>query len=273
MSPLLLLLVLAAIQGLAEFLPISSSGHLVLAGKLLPGGEQLPNGIGVEIMLHLGTLFAVLIFYRARIGRLITGLFSASSEGSLQRDYLFKLIVATVPAVLAGLYLFDTDSAFFQSVDLVAVGLVFTALVLLSSQLIKEPSTEPSIDAPEPSISFGRALLIGIAQAVAILPGISRSGSTIVMARHLKINAQQAEDFSFLMSIPTIIGAAILKSPQLDLEKGLGLSAIEVCASLLLSCIVGLIALHLLHGVIQKRKLHVFAPYCLAVAAAVLLLD
>ena len=103
------------------------------------------------------------------------------------------------------------------------------------------------------------------------MPGISRSGSTIVMARHLKINAQQAEDFSFLMAIPVIIGAAVLKLPQLDFEKGLGLSAIEISVALLLSCVVGLIALHVLHRVLQKRRLHLFAPYCLAVAIIVLL--
>jgi undecaprenyl-diphosphatase len=91
------------------------------------------------------------------------------------------------------------------------------------------------------------------------------------MARHLKINAQQAEDFSFLMAIPVIIGAAVLKLPELDPEKGLGLSAIEISMALLLSCVVGLIALHVLHSVLQKRRLHIFAPYCLAVAIIVLL--
>ena len=270
MSPLLLLLVLAVIQGLAEFLPISSSGHLVLAGQLLPGGEKLPDGVGVEILLHLGTLFAVFIHYRARIARLVTNLLSKSLAGSEQRDYLFKLIIATIPAVLAGLFVFDTDSTFFKSTDVVACGLIFTSLVLLSSKLIREPGSLVTTDAEQP-ISLSKAILIGIAQAVAILPGISRSGSTIVMARHLKINAQQAEDFSFLMAIPVIIGAAVLKLPQLDFEKGLGLSAIEISMALLLSCVVGLIALHVLHRVLQKRRLHLFAPYCLAVAIIVLL--
>ncbi len=139
MSPLLLLLVLAVIQGLAEFLPISSSGHLVLAGELLPGGEKLPDGVGVEILLHLGTLFAVFIHYRARIARLLTNLLSKSLAGSEQRDYLFKLIIATIPAVLAGLFLYDADNDFLENTHVVAFGLIFTLLVLLSSNLLRVP--------------------------------------------------------------------------------------------------------------------------------------
>ena len=205
MSPLLLLLVLAVIQGLAEFLPISSSGHLVLAGELLPGGEKLPDGVGVEVLLHLGSLFAVFIHYRARIARLVTNLLSKSLAGSEQRDYLFKLIIATIPAVLAGLFLFDTDSTFFKSTDVVACGLIFTSLVLLSSKLIREPGSLVITDVEQP-ISLSKAILIGIAQAVAILPGISRSGATISMAVLLGVEKESAAKFSFLMVVPLIFG-------------------------------------------------------------------
>jgi undecaprenyl-diphosphatase len=261
MSPLLLLLVLAVIQGLSEFLPISSSGHLVLAETLLPGGEQLPKGVGIEILLHLGTLAAVVFHYRERISLLITGVFQKSGEGTHQRHYFLKLLVATVPAVIAGVFIFDTNGNFFSSTTVVAGGLLITAIVLFSSMFAKSSSGE---------ITYLNAFLIGVAQAFAIVPGISRSGSTIIAARHLKIPPQEAENFSFLIAIPAILGAAILKLPELDIKQGLGLSAVEIALTLMLSCVVGLIALRLLHSVLQQRKLYIFAPYCLVVAVLVL---
>jgi undecaprenyl-diphosphatase len=258
MSPLLLLLVLAVIQGLSEFLPISSSGHLVIAKQFLPGGGQLVDGVGIEIMLHLGTLVAVLIHYRKRIGQLIAGVFGKSSDTSEQRDYLGKLIVATIPTVIAGLFVFDTDSFFFVSPVSAAYGLLFTAVVLLSSKFASKTGAE---------LSSPKAMLIGLSQAIAILPGISRSGSTIIMARHLKIGRQQAEDFSFLMAIPTILGAAIFKLPDADFSK---ISVVEISSSLVLSCLVGLLALRVVHSVVQKHQMHLFAPYCVVMALVVL---
>ncbi|MBC8370597.1 MAG: undecaprenyl-diphosphate phosphatase [Planctomycetes bacterium] len=258
MSPFSLLLVLAVIQGLAEFLPISSSGHLVIAQRLLPGGAELSDGIGVEIMLHLGTLVAVLVHYRKRIQLLVRGIFGQGDSVVEQRSYLAKLVVATLPAVIAGLFVFDTDSYLFNSSTTAAYGLLFTAAVLFSARFASHGST---------AISFYKAAAVGLAQAIAILPGISRSGSTIIAARHLKIAPQQAEDFSFIMAIPTIVGAAVLKLPDADFST---LAPLDLGCALMVSFVVGLFALKVVHKVVQKRKMYLFAPYCLLVAIFVL---
>ncbi|MDP6963806.1 MAG: undecaprenyl-diphosphate phosphatase [Planctomycetota bacterium] len=261
MSPFSLLLLLAVIQGLSEFLPISSSGHLAIAENFLPGGSELPTGVEVEILLHLGTLGAVLIHYRQRIARLLSGLTKTGEEGFEQRHYLLKLIIASVPAAFVGLFVFDTDSEFFNSMTLAASGLLFTSIILLSSKMATGEQEQ---------IGYLSAILIGCAQAIAVIPGVSRSGSTIIAARHLKIAPQSAENFSFLMAIPTIGGAAILKLPQLDLSNGLNIGSTEIASVLILSCVVGLIALRFLHQVLHKQKLYYFAPYCGALALIVL---
>ncbi len=265
MTALGALLVLAIIQGLTEYLPVSSSGHLVLAGAFLPGAEQLPKDASVEVMLHLGTLFSVFLFYRREIGALIRGVFGLGEDPAEQRLLLFHLVLGTLPAAVFGLLLQDRIEAAFSTPAFAAVALLVTGTVLWSSRRFsRAPGGGRSLDAR-------MALLIGLAQAFAIAPGISRSGMTIVAGLALGLSGERSATFSFLLSIPAILGAVVLKTPDL-LKNGAGpLGPLDLSLGVLVSFVVGFLALGMLIWLIRRQKLSAFAPYCWLVGALGLL--
>jgi undecaprenyl-diphosphatase len=193
---------LGLVQGLTEFLPVSSSGHLVMAQTVLGVGEE---GLLFEIAVHIATLASVVIFYWRRILQLVQGLIRGQRNAI---EYAAKLVVATIPAVLAVLLLGDFLDAQFDSPAVAGVCLLVTGGLLFTTRYTAERAT---LEAP----SFGAALAIGCAQAFAILPGISRSGSTVAMALALGVRPVVAAEFSFLMSIIAITGAAVRSLPDL----------------------------------------------------------
>ncbi|MDP6850650.1 MAG: undecaprenyl-diphosphate phosphatase [Planctomycetota bacterium] len=254
MSPFLLLLLLAVLQGLTEYLPVSSSGHLVLARLLLPGGSELPQDASVEVLLHLGTLAAVLVFYKKELQRVVLGLFGKGEDPAAQRKLCGMLLLATLPAAFVGLVFKEQIETTFASTQVAAICLMITSMFLWLSRGRGGQKTLLHV-------GVFAALLIGLAQAFAILPGISRSGSTIVVALFLGYRAEAAAAFSFLLSIPAISGAALLKLPdalssEVGLPDGIWFSAI-------LTFLVGLLALGLLLRIAQSGRLSWFAPYCL----------
>jgi len=259
MTALGALLVLAVIQGLTEYLPVSSSGHMVLAEALLPGADQLPKDASVEVMLHLGTLFSVLLFYRRELGALLRGVFGAGEAPAAQRLLLFHLFLGTLPAAVVGLLLKDRIEAAFSEPALVAVALLVTGTVLWSSRRFTGRAASSGGGRP---LDARMAFLIGLAQAFAIAPGISRSGMTIVAGLALGLPGVRAATFSFLLSIPAILGAVVLKTPDL-LENGAGgLELRDLGLGVLVSFVVGFLALGLLIWLIRRQKLAAFAPYC-----------
>jgi undecaprenyl-diphosphatase len=181
-------IILGVIQGLTEFLPISSSGHLVIAHQLLPGFSQ--PGILFDVIIHMGTLIAVLYYYRNRIV-------------ALNKNDIGFLVIGTVPAVLVGLFLKDYAESSF-SVGAIGLGIQFiiTALLCFFTDTFKK------IDG---KLTARNSILIGLSQAIAILPAISRSGTTIFTARALGIEKSKAAEYSFLLSVPAIVGANILQ--------------------------------------------------------------
>ncbi|RMH03539.1 MAG: undecaprenyl-diphosphate phosphatase [Planctomycetota bacterium] len=258
MGPLALLLLLALLQGLTEFLPVSSSGHLVLARELLPGGDSLPDDASIEVLLHLGTLLAVLLFYRREILALLLGLLGRGSEAGAQRRLLGLLILATLPAAAVGLGLEDRIEQAFSTPMVAAVCLLVTGTGLWWSRRL--PGGAVSLT----TLGVGAALLIGLAQAAAILPGISRSGATIVTGLALGLSIDAAAAFSFLLSIPAILGAAVLKLPDLAAAEP-GAGAPDPTALLLAGAtafLVGFLALAMLLWLLRARRLSWFAPYC-----------
>ena len=238
--------VLSVLQGIAEFLPISSSGHLVLGRSLLGLGEV---GMRLDIALHVGTLVSIFVFYFAVIRRILC-----------QREwsYVLKIILSAVPAAVVGLLFKDQLEELFASPKMVGVALLFTGVVLTVTRFLPRG---------EKDVSFLRALGMGLAQAVAILPGVSRSGMTIAAARIAKVEAAASAEFSFLMSAPPIMGAALLEVlnslKAAEPSSAAGEISWTWCAiGAALSAIVGYFALKVLLKSLKSDKFWLFGPYC-----------
>ena len=248
---------LGLIQGLTEFLPVSSSGHLVLAGFLI----GLPStGLIFELLLHLATLAAVIYYYRADVSGLIAAIPRAIRQPveGFRSDPEVRLgalvILATLPTAIIGLLLKDQFEALAQRPQAVGVALCVTACLLLATHWIRPA---------ERALTWWMALAIGLAQAMAITPGISRSGATIALALLLGVSTLHAARFSFLISIPAIAGAAILK-----LRDGLGtLDLLPALIGFVVACVSGYLALRWLVALVQARRFAAFAPYCAVVGA------
>jgi undecaprenyl-diphosphatase len=249
-------LVLGVVQGLTEFLPVSSSGHLVMAEALIGMNEE---GLLFEIVVHVGTLLAILLFYQRRIAAVVVGVLERDS-GALV--YTGKLALATLPVVVVGLLAKDAIARVFDEPWLVGVALFFTGSMLLTTRwtVRKAQGEEPT---------WAQAFVIGCAQVVAIVPGISRSGTTVAVALALGVAPLAATEFSFLMAIPAIAGAAILvipdalASPDGTLPTYL-MGGLAAFAS-------GLAAIWLFVRLLQRQLFHVFAWYCFVAGAAFLL--
>jgi undecaprenyl-diphosphatase len=247
--------ILGLIQGLTEFLPVSSSGHLVVLQALFGNGQQ---GILVEIVVHVATLASVLIFYRRRVGGLIAGAIRGDSEAL---TYGLKLGVATLPAVLLVLVAGDFLDSLFESPAAAGIGFLITGGILWSSR-----KTAPSAQLWGPG--WGAALLIGCAQALAIVPGISRSGATVAAALALGVAPLAAAEFSFLMSVIAISAAAIRALPELSLATS-GLIAPLLIAGVA-ALVFGVAAIWIFVRLLQTRGFHYFAYYTWALGFAVL---
>ncbi len=251
MSPLLSIVLLAVVQGLTEFLPVSSSGHLEIL-RALTGLQGDP--VTLEVALHLGTFLAVLAFFRKRILDLLLQAWRGEGKG---RAWVAAVIVGSIPAGLAGVFLKDWFEQVFQSLLVVAVCLGVTGLGLLF--LGGAPQGEPRKD---PGLL--PSLLVGIAQAFAILPGISRSGSTIVAGLRTGMDRRTAGEFSFFLSLPAVGGAVLLQVLHAgETRNPLGYMAVGVAVS----AVVGYLSLGLLMWILDKGRLRVFAPWCLAASA------
>lgn len=247
--------ILAVFQGVAEFLPISSSGHLQVLQYLL--GFDPESNIFLSVVLHAGTLLAIVVFYFFTLWDILV---------KRQFKLILAIIVGTIPAGLAGvgIKVSGLDDIIFTSLLVPAIGFLFTAFLLLYA-LKGRTEAEESSALPLAEIPLSKALLIGIAQAVAITPGISRSGSTI--AAGLKVNLKKADcaRFSFLLAIPAIGGAMVLELKDLFTEPG-NITSGDIVVWLfgfIIAAVVGYFSLKLLLGMLQKGKLQYFAWYLL----------
>ncbi len=268
-------ILLGILQGLTEFLPISSSGHLVLAQTFLGLKEPL---VFFDVMLHVGTLAAVLVVYRDAIWKLTTGGLSTLTNTQFWRQpastfntstelrFIGLILLGSIPTGLIAV-LFKTElESFFHEVGLVSVMLILTGVVLQLPRLRKQEVD--NADTPTGKLRAWHAPLIGIAQGCAITPGISRSGTTISLALFLGIPAKTAAEYSFLLSIPAILGAVVLKVR--DIEETT-IPFYIVGAGMLAAFIVGYIALRLLLVVLNRGKFSLFSYYCIALGLTSLL--
>jgi undecaprenyl-diphosphatase len=239
-------LVLGLVQGLTEFLPVSSSGHLVLAEAFI--GVKMP-GVFVEVALHVATLGSVLVVYGRRLWEIMQGVLSGSRE-SIQ--YAALLIVATIPAVVVGLLFNDYIEAHFHSMVELGVEFIVTGIILWFT---RRPAGERELP------GWVGAFWIGVGQAVAILPAISRSGTTVAAALWAKLQPAVAAEFSFLMAVPVIAGAAILEGRHMTANIA-AVGAGPLAFAFLVSFASGVIAILFLVAMLRRGRFYAFAPYC-----------
>ncbi len=257
-------IILGAVQGLTEFLPISSSGHLVLGSKLLNFQEQ---GLGFDVFVHFGTLLSVCIVFRKELTAMLVApfaVFRGHADEELTRFFYWDIyvVVATLPAVAVGLLLKDSIEEIFSNILLVYCMLFVTGMIMTVTPYIQEKAVK---------LNCPRALLIGCAQAMAIFPGLSRSGSTIFTGMLLGLNRETVARFSFIMSIPAILGAVVLQSRGLVDNPPDSGSLLAIGAGTLSSAVCGYFAIILLLNVIRRNKLQYFGYYCLLLASGGLL--
>ena len=243
---------LGLVQGATEFLPVSSSGHLVMAQAVLD--IEVP-GVLFEVAVHVATLVSILFVYRGRVTDLVRGAVTGERDAWA---YVGLLAVATVPAALLGTLGGDAVEALFEAPPVAGVALLVTGTFLWSSRaaLDRAGSDRPT---------WVAALLIGVAQAFALVPGISRSGATVVAALWLGLEAREAAAFSFLMAVPAIAGAAVLQVPEL--ADGAALSVAALGAGAAVAAVTGVLAIRTFVALLGRRAFHLFAPYCWLVGA------
>jgi len=236
-------LILGILQGITEFLPVSSSGHLVLGQKLL--GINVP-GNAFEVILHIGTLMSILVVFWPDIQRLLSDI-----KDYHTRTYIFTLLLGTIPAIIVGLSLKDQIALMFDNAHSVALAFIVTGIILISSKWFLNKKS---------NLTLVKGFSIGLAQALAIIPGISRSGATICTGLMMGLSAEEAARFSFLLAIPAIAGAGILTAMDID-KISLGMDVMAV--GLLSSFLVGWAALKWLLNLLKTGKFHWFGVYCL----------
>ena len=256
-------LVLGILQGLAEFLPISSSAHLALAPWAFGWPEP---GLGVDVALHVGTLVAVLVYFRDEWIRLIVAaleIVRTQRIESVEQRRVVYLIVATIPGGVAGALLNDYAESTFRSPVLIGSALAVMGVVLWLVDRVRPA------DRPLESIGWSDAILIGVAQAAALLPGVSRSGATITAGRALSFDRASAATFSFLMSMPIIAAAAVFKVPHLLRSGG---ASLPLLVGVLASAISGWLAIAIVMRYVRSHSYGIFAAYRVVIGLAVLVL-
>lgn len=253
---------MGVIQGLSEFLPISSSGHLVLAEEILNYTE---GGLAFEVFVHFGTLLAVVWVFREDIAKMILALpamfrLPAGALSGEKREYAlmdFYIILASIPAAVIGLLLEDAIEQLFESHISALVMLFVTGLIMWSSRYTRQKRED---------MNSYHSVLIGLAQAFAIIPGISRSGSTIVTGLWLGIRRDLAARFSFILSVPVILGATLLKTNDLLAVPPGNAQLVNLIIATIAAAVAGYFAIIWLLDIIRKQKLEWFGIYCVTVS-------
>lgn len=249
-------ILLGILQGFTEFLPVSSSGHLVLAQHFW---DITTPGISFEIIVHLGSLVAVLLYFHKTILELIVSAFKIFSKNKSRHDInnlkiIAYLFIATIATAVLGLAFKDKFEALYQMPLVVAIALSVTGVIIFFSDKI------PNGELEDNNIGIMKSILIGIGQAIAIIPGISRSGTTIATSLFCKMKREHAARFSFLLSIPAIFGAAVLDLRNFEAIESVVM--VKYFAGAVAAFVSGFVVIAFLIRLIQNRKLKYFAYYC-----------
>ncbi|MBN2754444.1 MAG: undecaprenyl-diphosphatase UppP [Candidatus Goldbacteria bacterium] len=261
-------IILGIIQGLTEFLPVSSSAHLALVPKFMNASELL-SSLSFGAFLHGGTLLGVLIFYRKKIWAMMKSFFKGLGDSGERNSINFKLsiyiIIATIPAVVFALAFNDAIEGIFRSPVRIALMLAVFGVILYLADLTGKKNKENG------SLTIWHAIIIGCAQAIALMPGVSRSGITMTAALFMGYKKEDAAEFSFLLSIPAIAGAFVHELPDI-IQAGPDAGVAVIAAGFIASTIAGLFAIKFLLAFIKKRGFMAFMIYRLAIAAVIIIL-
>lgn len=274
---LLTAIFLGVVQGLTEFLPVSSSGHLVLATALL--GVEEP-GLSFAIWVHAGTALATLAFLREEIAWLLRGIVPGGAGGARRNStesawrVVGLLVLGSAPAALVGLVFSDAVERVFSSPAAASGGLLLTGLVLFLHGFGEKKSMLPSKAGSEPfaSVNANRAFLVGLAQAFAVLPGVSRSGATITAGVAAGMSREDAARFSFALSLVAVSGAMLLDSMS-ALRHGLGIITPANLMGAAAAFVSGFLSLHLVFRTVRRGRFSSFAYYCWLVGAVGLVMS
>lgn len=254
--------ILGLIQGLTEFLPVSSSGHLEIGKAIL--GTDMKESLSFTIVVHAATVLSTIVVFNKDIWELFKGLFRL--KWNEETKYFFKIIISMIPVAVVGLFFKDHVEGFFSGDNIGFVGfmLIITSLLLASSHLVK---------AGDKNISTSNAFLIGIAQAFAVLPGISRSGATIVTGLLLGNKRELVARFSFLMVLIPILGETLLDLSSRELVKDSGVGVTPLLVGFIAAFASGLVACKWMIGIVKSGKLIYFAIYCFIVGTITVLFN
>lgn len=251
---------LGLIQGLTEFLPVSSSGHLAIAQHFLAGFEQ--PGLLYDVLLHAATTLAVVIYFRRDVWNLLSCLFRPVEQSRQDRHVLFMLVVGSVPTAVIGFSGKDFFEGLFENLTVIGLMLIVTATLLILAEKIRRDGR------PLDRINPKDALLVGLTQGLAIIPGISRSGSTIACLLLRGIDGEAAARFSFLLALPAVGGAMLLSLKDVQHVAVADLPIYGLGAAT--AFVSGLFAIRCLMNVVKRKRLIGFAIYCLLVGSSVL---
>lgn len=251
-------IILGVIQGLTEFLPVSSSGHIELGKAVL--GVDVGEDLTFTLVVHGATVLSTIFVFWKDILSLLTGVFS--SEWNTEKQFVSQIVISMIPVLIIGLFFRDAVEAFFTgNVLLVGVMLILTGLLLTFAW--KAPSRGGNL-------TWISALLIGISQAIAVIPGLSRSGATISTALILGVDREQAARFSFLMVLVPIIGANILDMKDMETSSSIG--ATPLLLGFIAAFVTGVLACRLMVGIVKRGQLIWFALYCMAAGLMAIIL-
>ncbi len=266
-------IILGLVQGLTEFLPVSSSGHLMIAREIL--GIELPDDeafLSFEVMVHAATVLATIVVFRRQIWRLLCGLFKFKYNE--ETDYILKICVSMIPVFIVGMFFKDEVTALFSGLRVVGISLLVTAVLLFLSDKLAEGGDRQCLAERKGysnGISYLQAFVVGLGQAIAVTPGLSRSGTTISTGLLCGVKRSDMAQFSFLMVLVPILGEAFL-----DLvDGGFGDSAAAIGSLPLIlgfvsAFVSGLFACEVMIALVKKASLKWFALYCAIVGVAIL---
>ena len=262
-------LVMGIVQGLTEFLPVSSSGHLIVVPALLGWDDAFITSLAFSVMLHLGTLVALLVYFRADWIRLVPAGLATIRDRSFRDDpdrrLAWLLLASTIPAALVGLLFDDVIEGSFRQPGLVALMLVVGGGILFVADRVGRRTRDVA------DVTFPIALGIGVAQALALIPGISRSGISISAARLAGLDRIAAARFAFLMATPITAGAGLFEARTLlSGEAGVEVALAPLLVGMLASLVSGLLAIHFMLAYLRRRSLDVFVWYRIGLAVVVL---
>jgi undecaprenyl-diphosphatase len=260
---LILGVVYGAVQGLTEFLPVSSSGHLALLPKLMNFTDP---GVAFDLWLHVGTALAIMVYFKSDLVPIIKEApkLLDSTYKSSSKNLLINLLTATLISFIFVLLFKNLPAATTRTPVFISINLIVFGLLMWLSDLIGKSDKEIKFS----NIQIKNSLLIGLFQAVAIFPGVSRSGVTLTIARYLGVPRQEAANFSFILSLPIVLGGMLVKVPELLQQKNIDMSLMSI--GLIVSFFIGIISIHFFLKIIKKVGLGIFCFYRIILAAMIL---